>query len=123
MREGNYLETSAILAGVHKNTVYNWLKDGHKAAALQEKGKQLDDYQSKCLDFLGVIKKAEAEAERLALVTLSAMAGEAWQSIAWRLERRHPDRWGRRQAIEHSSPPDKPVRVQRIVMGDKVIEF
>lgn len=123
LREGNYLETSAILVGVHKNTVYNWLKDGHKALTMQEQGKEISDLQRRCVSFLGAIKKAEAEAERMALLTLSSMASEAWQSIAWRLERRHPDRWGRRTAIEHSTPDGKPLRVQTLKIGDVEIEF
>lgn len=123
LREGNYIEPSAILAGVCKSTVYNWMKVGNEARRLVEQGHKLTDYQKQCIRFLDSVRKAEAEAEADSLRRLDEMSKTTWQIIAWRLERRHPERWGRRQAIEHSSPPDKPVRVQRIVMGGKIVEF
>lgn len=123
LREGNYLEVAAVLGGASKSSVYSWLKEGHKARRLREKGKELTALQRRCELFLDAIKRAEADAERDALRVVTAASMSHWQAMAWRLERRHPDRWGRRQAIEHSSPPDKPVRVQRIIMGDRVVEF
>jgi hypothetical protein len=32
-----------------------------------------------------------------------------WTAAAWILERRQPDRWGRRERIEHSGPGGKPI--------------
>lgn len=123
IREGNYIETAANMVGVSKASVFAWMKEGHAARRATERGDEPDPKHALSLLFLDSIKRAEAEAEVENMKALRLMAGEAWQSIAWRLERRHPDRWGRRQAIEHSSPDDKPVKVQRVVMGDVEIEF
>ena len=123
MLEGNYLEVAAAMCNVSKQSVYQWLKAGHRAKELQEKDKPLSDEDRAYMLFLDAIKRAEADAETSALRQLNAQSKGAWQILAWRLERRHPDRWGRRQAIEHSSPEDKPVKVQRIVIGGQKIEF
>ncbi len=123
IEEGNYIETAAHMVGVSKASVFSWLKQGHAARKALDSGESIDDKQAMCLAFLDSIKRAEAKAEVENMRALRAMAGEAWQSIAWRLERRHPDRWGRRVALEHTSPEDKPVKVQRVQMGDKIIEF
>lgn len=123
LAEGNYLETACAMVGVSKAAVMTWLKNGHKAADRWDRGYELDEKEKKYKRFTAAIKKAEAQAEAAALKELRLMAGEAWQSIAWRLERRHPSRWGRRQAIEHSTPAGKPVQVQKIVIGDREIEF
>jgi len=123
LREGNYLEVAAVLGGSSKSTVYSWLKEGHKARAAVEKGKEISDYQERCIRFLDAVKRAEADSERDALRQLNAMSPQAWQILAWRLERRHPDRWGRRQAIEHSTKDDKPLRVQTLKIGDDIVEF
>lgn len=123
LEEGNYLETACHLVGISTDSAFAWMKEGHKARKLHLAGDEYPDEWAMSLFFLDSIKKAEAKAETQALRTLRAMAPDAWQSVAWRLERRHPSRWGRRQAIEHSSPADKPVRVQKIVIGDTEIEF
>jgi len=125
IRRGNYFEPSCIRAGVAKSTAYNWLKrarDEIDRAAESENGK-IKESEALFVAFLDSVKKAEAEAEARDVAIIRKAAKVHWQAAAWRLERKHNDRWGRHQAIEHSSPPDKPVKVQRIVIGDKTIDF
>lgn len=83
---GNYIETAAHLAGVNKVSVYAWLKRGHR----EKKGP--------FRDFLNAVKKAEAESEARLLIIIEKAASKNWQAAAWRLERKHPKRWGRRDA-------------------------
>lgn len=123
LARGNYLETAAAMANVSKSSVFSWLKLGHQALERYEEGEPLTAKDRKYKSFLEAVKKAEAEAEVEALDALRLMGGEAWQSICWRLERRHNERWGRRQAIEVGSAEGKPVKVQRVVMGGVEIEF
>jgi hypothetical protein len=52
-------------------------------------------------EFSEAVKKAEAKAELHWLEQIeTAAAGGAWQAAAWRLERRYPARWGRRERVE-----------------------
>lgn len=89
LRAGNYAETAAAFAGIDKTTFYDWLKKG----AAQSKG-QLSEFSH-------AVEKAMAEAEMRDLSNIGAAAGRGeWQASAWRLERKFPDRWGRRTKIE-----------------------
>jgi hypothetical protein len=123
---GNYMEPSAIRAGVAKETLYNWLRRAGRELDKSRKDKRyrIPAKERKYIEFLHAVKKAEAKAEAwdLQVIRTAALFGH-WQASAWRLERKHYDRWGRKQAIEHSGPEGKPVRVQRIRIGDETIEF
>lgn len=79
---GNYFETAAALAGISKQTLYNWIDRG-------EAGEEPFDL------FFDAIKSAEASAEKTALERVQG-AQQGWQAHMTFLERRHPQRWGRR---------------------------
>ena len=83
--DGNYLETAAALGGVTYTTLWNWMKKGESASS------------GIYLEFFEAVKRAEAEAEslRVSRIDKAGMEGN-WQADAWYLERRYPDRWGRR---------------------------
>ena len=52
-------------------------------------------------EFPEAVKKAEAKAELHWLEQIETAAAEgAWQAAAWRLERRYPARWGRRERVD-----------------------
>lgn len=87
LNAGNYIETAAHLAGVSKQTVYAWLKKGQKQSRGQFR------------DFLDAVKKAEAGAEARLLLLVEKAAAKNWQAAAWRLERKHPERWGRKDTF------------------------
>ncbi len=86
LNQGLPFETSCRLAGISKQTGYNWLTWGEEGRV-------------PFVDFLDAIKRAEAEGEARLVGTVSAAMGTHWQAAAWMLERRFPDRWGRRAAI------------------------
>lgn len=53
------------------------------------------------LPFAAQIKDAEAQYEEIALKSIQAAAqSEQWQAGAWLLERRHPERWGKRERVD-----------------------
>lgn len=111
VRAGNYIETAGALVGVSKQALYKWLRRGARAREGLHR------------EFVDAVVKALAEAEdrMLAVVekaasgypvervkeTIDQMGGVvretvkthefAWQAAAWRLERKHPERWGRRE--------------------------
>ena len=101
VRAGNYLEVAAAASGVRKATLLEWLRRGEREAA--------SDEDTVFARFSGEVLTAQAEAEARD-VTLIAKAGtEEWQAAAWRLERKFPGRWGRRDRHDVSITDD-PVR-------------
>lgn len=98
IRAGNYLETAAAYAGVHPASVRNWLRRGAAAQRARDRGGLVDVEEAPYWEFFVAVTRAEAEAE-VRDVTRIVKAGERdWRAVAWRLEHRNPDRWGR-QAI------------------------
>jgi transposase len=89
VRAGNYLETAAAFAGIDKTTFHRWMRRGARGS------------RGVYRDFSQAVEKALADAETrdVALIAKAAADG-AWQASAWRLERKFPDRWGRRERHE-----------------------
>jgi AcrR family transcriptional regulator len=98
VRKGNYIEVAAAASGISKPTFYKWLHDGANA--------KVD-----CLarQFSNAIEKAEAEAEQSGLARIAR--AKDWTATAWRLERRHPERWGRRERHEHTGEGGGPIEL------------
>jgi hypothetical protein len=95
---GNYIETAAELAGLSKNTVYDWLKRGETG-------------ETPFKLFADALKRAAARAEAREVQKVRA-AGEDprfWAASMTFLERRHPERWARRS--EDSSSPRVVVQI------------
>ena len=106
IRNGAYIETAAALCSISKDTLYRWLRDAENGDA--------DGLHSKLSD---AVKKAMAEAELRDLAVIDKAAQEGiWQAAAWRLERKHSDRWGRQSKVqlEHSGPEGRPIEVTAI---------
>jgi transposase len=90
LRDGLYAVTAARLAKIDEVTLYRWLEQGEKG---------VEPYAA----FRQSVKEAEAKAEQDALKTARAGAtgtemnpGPHWTSAMTFLERRWPDRWGKR---------------------------
>lgn len=84
--DGNYRETACRLAGISKVTFYNWLKraeQGDEAAQA----------------FVNALEKAEAaaESETVRNVRNASKLPQFWAAGMTWLERKSPDKWGRRQ--------------------------
>ena len=86
VQNGNYLETSANLAGISENAVRNWIKRGEAGET---------PYNL----FMRAYKRASAyaEAEDLGKVRRAGDDPRFWAANMTALERRHPERWARRQ--------------------------
>lgn len=100
LQRGAYLDTALSLAGVARRTGREWLRRGREAVATLEADPSapLTDADKACMSFLHAVKKATATAEDHALTQLQA--AEAWQARAWFLERRHPERWAKREYVQ-----------------------
>ena len=86
IRDGNYREVAIRQAGIAKQTFYNWLK---RAEAGQSAPKAFVDALEKA--------EADAEAETVRNVRQASKLPQFWAAGMTYLERKHPDRWGRRQ--------------------------
>lgn len=99
IRNGNYADTAAAIAGVPHATLFDWFKRGR-------------DGQEPYRRFLDQIKKAESYAQSEALERIRSHGRRTWQANAWFLERRFPKRWGahRLKPPEDTQAPPPSVR-------------
>lgn len=78
IERGNFVETACAVAGIHKDSFYEWMK----VAEAKPNGV----YGR----FRDRVRKALAKAESNAVSSITAAGGMQWQALAWRLERMHP---------------------------------
>lgn len=124
VRAGSFANVAARASGISESTYYRWLDRAATCATdhvtlidapladVRARGKDrglkcsrwgrervieallVDEYPF--WEFREAIKEAEAEAEISRLVKIESAADEHWQAAAWWLERRYPDRYGRK---------------------------
>jgi len=125
---GSYIETAAAYAGISKETLYDWLKTGAKAKT--GKHKEFSDAVKKALAAgelrdLAVIDKAASGYEVVKTRIEDGVKGRtettethwefAWQAAAWKLERKFPSRWGRRDHVDLGDGADRPVQIEAVI--------
>ena len=81
-------------SGISEKTYYNWLNKD----TTQIKN---DEERKKFVQFLQDIKKAQSECQMYCLDFI--MKDKSWQSKAWVLERRFPDRWAKKDMTINDS--------------------
>jgi transposase len=104
LKAGNFLETAARAAGVHPNTLANWMKWGQDETDPDGKvlRKAREPYKSLVADF----EEAIAEGEQK-LVTDIQNSG--WKGKLEILSRRFPNRWGRATRVQLTGANDGPI--------------
>ena len=123
---GNYISTACQAVGINHQTYYNWLERGEKG-------------EEPYFAFVEALKRAEAKAEaaRVARVEAAGIGGnlmrkktitkpdgtviedEQWSQPQWladmtHLERRHPDRWGRKDRTSIDVNERKSITITRV---------
>jgi hypothetical protein len=93
LRNGNFVDTACIIAGISKQTFYTWAKLGNK----EQPGEPHRE-------FLDSIKKALAEAESSAILAIRGAGRFQWQALAWFLERRFRDKWAKNSDLGTATP-------------------
>jgi transposase len=88
VRAGNTQETAAAYAGINKDTLYTWMRKGRAAT------------RGAYHQFVDQLDQALAASEVRDLALIGKAAEEQWQAAAWRLERRYPEKYGRRTRLE-----------------------
>lgn len=112
VRAGNYLEVAAAAAGVSRDSLFEWLKRGARERRSVTDGKRQKPRKSEqpFVDFSDALQKARGTSEAADLEVIRRAAVKNWQAAAWRLERKHPQRWGRRERHEITGKDGGPVK-------------
>lgn len=106
---GAYVETAVSMAGVSKSTFYNWNDRGNRELERVTKIKgadaelYVDDFDPReypFVEFLDAINEALALSEVRDLSRIDRAAETQWQAAAWKLERKNPERWGKRMTVD-----------------------
>lgn len=102
IRGGNYLETAAAYAGISRTSLHEYLKRGRRK-----------DAEEPFASFVAAVDEAMGEAETSFVVRVASAARDPrhWTAAAWWLERRFPERWGRRDRVEHTGAGGGPIEV------------
>jgi hypothetical protein len=100
IREGNYASTASEAVGIGESTHYRWMKQGEEG---------IEPYRG----YWEAIKKAEAQAEMSAVKKIRDEGDKNWTANAWYLERKFPERWGRKDKLtqEISGKDGKPIEI------------
>lgn len=122
IRKGAAYEHAAGYAGISEKTFYNWRDRGEAelARVAEDPRRSILKEEAPFVEFLQELERAVGEAAVSWLDTLDSAAGGKhegqWQAHAWKLERRHPGAYGRRERHEHTGAGGGPVET-RIVFG------
>ena len=118
--KGNYIASACRIIGIGEKTGYQWLQWGERDLEANVK--------SVYSDYAQAIKRAEAEAEdrMIQVVREAAVDSKNWIAAMTFLERRHPERWGRkdRTAVtidEHKPLIESPFRYTTGVASSRVV--
>lgn len=88
---GAFFRNAVALCGVGASTAYDWLKRGESEAGGLHSA------------FVEAKKRADASFEQRHIAGINDHSNLSWQASAWMLERRFPERWGRKR-VEVTGP-------------------
>jgi len=108
IQAGNYIETACRYAGISHTTFYRWLEKGEKSRS------------GKFRDFVRQIEEALAISEQKMVLEINK--AEDWRAKAWLLERRFPERWGRRDFVQMEHKGEVNLK-NEIIYDEEVIEL
>jgi len=97
---GAFIEHACIYAGINSSTFRLWRKHAQSG---------LEPYKS----FWEEVQQAESESivRRIARIEKAGLDG-SWQADAWILERKYPDKFGKRDHLKVEADPNAPVEVE-----------
>ena len=90
IRAGNTREAAAACGGITDRCLYYWLAKGAKGR----------DADSPCVQLFQAVKNAENDAEIECVAVIRDAMRKQWTAAAWWLERRRPDKWGRKESLD-----------------------
>lgn len=84
IKAGCFIETTCGMVGINKSTYYDWMKRGKES-------RRPNRYRT----FYEEVTKAQAICETRLVAIISKAEETQWRAAAWKLERKHPERWGK----------------------------
>jgi hypothetical protein len=100
IRAGVRPEAAAVYCGVSARTFYRWMAQG-----------RAQDAEPEFAAFVDEVEAALAEWETRDVLLIGEAAKTDWRAAAWRLERRLPKVYGRRERHEIANADDGPFRI------------
>ena len=96
---GAFIEHACYYSGINSSTFRSWRSKAEDG---------VEPYKS----FWSEVTKAEAEGiiRRMARIEKAGLEGN-WQADAWVLERKYPEKFGRRDRVQISGDPNAPVEI------------
>jgi len=88
VRAGNYLDTAANASGIDASTMRAWMRFGVANA------------ETPMGIWAAQMIATQGQAEALDVAQVLRHGQKDWRALAWRLERRFPDRWRERKVVE-----------------------
>jgi hypothetical protein len=111
LREGRPKTLAFKLAGVHPDTVWDWLRMGRTSPDRYPQYVQLAEDIEQAI--------ADAEAEALDLIRAAAKSDpKHWTAAAWYLERTNPKEYGKRDTVEIEGGTRPLVQLNQLVLTD-----
>lgn len=101
IRAGNHVEPACRSAGIAPSTYYSWLARGER------------EPEGIYGAFTEELRLAEAKAEVHAVALLRRAMPDDWRAALAYLERRHPERWRRRQTTELTGKGGGPIQTDQ----------
>lgn len=111
LEAGNYIDTAAAFAGLHRDTVFEWLRAGKIALGdMIARGENIPPFDDdlpfvvRQAIFTDAVTRAKASAEVSDVLFIKSQTD--WKARAWRLERRDPKKWGPRAEVSIKEAED-----------------
>ena len=98
LAQGNYITTACEASGLNYRTCRHW----------QKRWEDGDEGSGRFAQFFEDVRRAVATGEAAALMRLMPGA-PGWQAQAWFLERRFPQRWGKKDRAPEPPRASKPL--------------
>lgn len=117
--QGNFLNVAVRAAGISSDIFRGWM---NKASIVNQErmNKQEVAVAMPYILLMNDISAAVAQAEidRVGIIDTASKNGH-WTGAAWWLERRFPDRWGKRQLVQHEGEIKHSHEVTQKIIADK----
>jgi len=104
IEEGNFIETSCLLAGIHPTTFYKW----------EERSRSGDPSY---VHFFKEVEQARATAEVKMVRIVRNEAERNWRAAIWWLERAAKERWGTARVDQMSTSNPQSKLIIEVVEG------
>lgn len=124
LKQGHHRVTAANLCGLPADRISIWMRKGHKAANYDPKKDPnakslvLSKRAQRYRDFYLAVVEAEALAQDSLMQDVKDLAKENgdWRGLAWFLERRYPELWGRKQ-VQAPAPGATTITTGQVVVN------